>query len=361
MSALDTLFGQSAPAAPAPSAKAAAGTPPAAVPDASPEASPTVESGELGNLGDLPPDGQVPSDASSEDTPAAPQGSENVFEFAVTDDKGRRKVKVDLNDKEKLARILPQAYGFRKMQAERDTAQAKLKEAEPRLQELETNWQTLEKTYQEGGVEGLVDLLGGKRGHYKEFLEQELAKTNRYKTATQAEKERIDLEDKLSRLERDSKLREQRAAEEAKKAVSERESADLTNLEAQLTPAFNKYRFAGTLGNDAQERAFDQAIWNQAIANLEQVPDSTPLTAALIEKEFKTVALTFKAAIGKQASAKTRQALEKTKQAAQTQVAAAAQQSLGRPSGINQQMTANIKRGGVGGLTAGLMDILRAR
>lgn len=358
-SALDALF----PSAPAgkgtPAPAGAADTPPA--PEPEPQV-PSSDVGDYGSLGDLPPDAAQPeAGAGEEAAPAAATADANFFEFSVTDGDGRRKVKVDLNNKEALARILPQAYGFRKMQVERDKANAKLKEVEPRLTELETQWQALERTYQEGGVEGLVDMLGGKKGHYREFLNSEIQRDARYKSATQAEKERMDLEERVAKMQRDSELREKRAAEEATKAKSEREAAELSNLESQLVPAFNKYRFAGQLGNESQEQAFDQAVWNQAIANLEKLPDDQPLTSALIEKEFKTVAMAFRAAIGKQADAKTKKVLESKKQAAQTQVAAAATRAMSKPGAAEQSMAANIKKGGVGGLTAGLLDALRMR
>lgn len=321
------------------------------------EATP-AELGDHGKLGELPPD-QTSQEEKVAADPKVQDANPNIMEIAVTDDKGRRTIKVDLNDREKLAKILPQAYGFRKALAERDTLKKQLDASSPRLQELESNWQTLEKSYQEGGVEGLVDLLGGKKGHYKEYMSAEIAKANKFAGATEAEKERILLEEKLTRMTKDSELREKRASEEAKKAVTEREAADLSRLESQIVPSFNKHRFAGTLGNEAQEKVLDQAIWDQAIRNLEGLPDNEPLTQELIDKEFRATATTFKAAIGKQANAKAKQVIDKTKQNAQVQMASAASRGIGRPSGLEQSMSANIKKGGLDGLTAGLMDVLR--
>lgn len=359
--ALDTLFApREAPAAPA----RTSGTPKSApAPESSPEALPAegdtpsaLDPGELGSLGDVP--GAEATEVNAEGQPAASQGA-NPFVFSVTDDKGRRKVSVDLNDKEKMARILPQAFGFRKMQAERDVAQTKLKDIEPKYQELDQNWKTLEKTYQEGGVEGLVDLLGGRVGHYKDFIAGEIQRSDKYKSATQAEKDRMDLQAKVERMERDSKTREENASKQAATARTEREAAELASLEAQITPTFNKYRFAGTLGNESQEKAFDQAIWDQSIRNLEAVPEGTPLTSQMIDAEFKRVAQAFKAAIGKQVTTKTREAIASTKAAAAGSVAAAATRGLRSPQTAQQSMEANVKRGGIGGLTAGLMDALR--
>jgi thioesterase domain-containing protein len=247
------------------------------------------------------------------------------------------------------------------MQAERDAAAQKLKAAEPRLQELETQWQTLETTYQEGGIEGLVDLLGGKKGHFTEWRQQELEKEARYLNASAAEKKAMDLEAKLSKMERESAAREARAQEAQKQAGTAQEAAQLKNLESQIVPVFNKHRFAGTLGDPAREAIFDKAVWDQALSNLEALPDSTELTSAIVEKEFKTVATAFRASIGKQANQKAKEVIEKKKQNAQGSLAQAASRSFQKPSTNDQQMRANISKGGIGGLTDALMNVLRTK
>lgn len=312
-----------------------------------------------------PVEADAPAELGAEEQPQTEeQPSEQVerepdfIEFAVTDDQGRRKVKLDLSDREKLARILPQAFGFRKMQSERDQLQKRVKEVEPRLQELEQNWQTLERTYQEGGVEGLIDLLGGKKGHYQEWRKAEIDRELKFRGATEAEKQFMLMQEKLEKSERDNARRQKAAEELEKKAAADREAAQEHALSAQITPAFNKYRFAGTLGNEAQEQAFDQAIWDQALKNLEELPETQPLTQARIEQEFRTVSAKFKAAIGRKASAQVKQVLDTKKQDAQTRVAAAAARGTGRPGTLESNMQKNIQRGGVGGLTDALMDVL---
>ena len=351
--ALDTLF-NAAPAPAAPAAPQRAGTKPAAQPPVSNE--PDAEASEPNTQFGAPE--QPVSDAQEG---ASEKPESKWMEFAVTDETGRRRVRVDLNDQAALQRILPQAYGFRKMQAERDNLKKEVESARPKLKELEDNWNTLDRAFQDGGVEALVDLLGGKRGHYRELVNQEIQKANRMAGATESEREKMLLEERLSKMTRDNELREKRITEETARATKEREEAQLRSLESQVVPAFNKYRFAGKLGNEGQERAFDQAIWDQALRNLESLPETQQLNDAIIEAEFRKVSTAFNAAIGRKANQQARQVIDKTKQAAQTRVAAAATRNMGRPNSIQESMTNNIQKGGIAGLTAGLMDVLRSR
>ena len=362
MKALDTLFTPTAKptAAPAKASSSLTDPPPkhTELTESEFAGDAQAEPADLGSLGDVP--GDTPTAQATETEQAASAKAEaNPFSFSVTDDKGRRKVSVDLNDKEALARILPQAYGFRKMQAERDQHAAKLKDIEPKLADLESNWKTLETAYQQSGVEGVIDLLGGKKGHYKEFLQTEIQRDARYKTATEAERKLMDQEAEIAKLRKDSETRDKAAQEAAKAAATAKEQADLTNLEAQMVPVFNKYRFAGTLGDAGQEAAFDKAVWKQALDELIALPDEQALTAQLVDTTFRRVSTSFKAAIGKSASAQARASIAKTKDAAQTRVAAAANRALQPATDMTAQMTAGIRKGGIGGLTDGLMSILR--
>jgi hypothetical protein len=350
--ALDTLFAPGSPSTPASPSSPSRPTSEEAAPRAS-------EPGEHGKLGDLP--GETPEGSTATPEAAgAPESAPNYFEFNATDASGKRKVRVDLNDKEALARILPQAYGMRKMQAERDTLKSELAKVQPRAAELEANWNTLERTYAENGVEGLVDLLGGKAGHFKDWKAKEFEKESRYANASEMERQNMELTEKLSRIEREAVAREKRVAAETAAATTKQEAAQLQSLENQITPAFNKNRFAGTLGDAAREEFLDQAIWDRSIKNLEKLPDDVDLTPALIEREFRASAAMVKATIGKQVSVQTKQVLDKKRAAAQVQVAAAATKSV-RPASIEQSMAANIRKGGVGGLTDALMDVFRSK
>lgn len=345
---LDTLFGGKAPQAPI--------SQPTETPPADVEASQVEGQIDEGQQ-DPATEGQVEQEAAGDATEAPAQ---DWLEFNVTDGEGRKRVKVDLSNREQLTRILAQGYGFRKMQAERDQANKALQAAEPRLKELEESWGALSQAYDSNGVEGVIDLLGGKAGHFKEWKTKEFERELKFQTASQSEKDRILLEEKLAKLERESALREKRAQEAETKAASDREAAQLKSIEAQVTPAFNKHRFAGTLGDATVEQAYDQAIWDQALKNLEDLPEHIPMTQQVVEKEFERVASAFRKVIGKQAETKAKQVIESKKQTAQSQLAAKVTKSVGQKTNT-EDMRKHIERGGVGGLTDGLMSILRGR
>lgn len=327
----------------------------------SPEAEPQESGG--GVLGELPTEGQ---EAAPEGQEAAPEGqeaaptAEDWLEFNVTDGEGRKRVKVNVADRDQLTRILAQGYGFRKMQAERDQSRQAIAKMEPRLKELEESWGALSNAYDTAGIEGIVDLLGGKAGHFKEWKQKEFERELKFQTASQSEKDRILLEEKLAKLEKESALREKRAKEAETKAAQDREAAQLKSVEAQVTPAFNKVRFAGTLGDPAVEQAYDQAIWDQALKNLEALPDTLPMTQAIVEREFEKVASAFRKVIGQQANSKAKQVIEAKKKEAQSQVAAKVV-SASKRSTSTDEMAKHVQRGGVSGLTDGLMSILRGR
>lgn len=349
---LDTLFGGKAPQAPIE-------TPPAG--NSPVEASQDPQAGEV-DQGQQDPatEGQVEQEASAVEAEPEAKPQEDWLEFNVTDGEGRKRVKVDLSNREQLTRILAQGYGFRKMQAERDQANRALQAAQPRLKELEESWGALSQAYDSAGVEGVIDLLGGKAGHFKEWKQTEFERELKFQTASQSEKDRILLEEKLAKLERESALREKRAQEAETKAASDREAAQLKSIEAQVTPAFNKHRFAGTLGDAAVEQAYDQAIWDQALKNLEDLPEHIPMTQQVVDKEFEKVASAFRKVIGKQAETKAKQVIESKKQTAQSQLAAKVTKSVGQKSNT-EDMRKHIERGGISGLTDGLLSILNRR
>lgn len=323
---------------------------------------PTHELGDLGKLGEAPPDGTQPTESGDPASSAPGSTPEaNWLEFSVTDDQGRRKMKVDLNNKEQMARLLPQAAGFRKMQADRDRVTAELTPLKARAAELEGNWATLEAAYSDGGIEGLVDLLGGKKGHFAEWKRGEFEKDTRFAAASDTEKRAMKAEQELEARDRREAARDKESQRVATQAAADKEAAQYASVEAQLTPVFNKYRFAGTLGNEATEAFFDKAIWDQTLAVLEELPETTPLTNAMVEKEFKSRYLIAKATIGKMGAAKAKTIIDSKKATAGANAAAAATRGMGGAAAAPNDMAAHIRRGGVAGLTDGLMSILNGR
>lgn len=279
-------------------------------------------------------DGSEPETEVSEDTssdqatgPAeatakspVPAGKEFI---TVTDEKGKRKVEIDFNNKDQIKKYAQLAHGARKWQAERDQVAAKAKELEGQLSSLKSNWDVLESTYQKGGVEGLIDLLEGKPGAFREWEAARMERADFLKKASPAERELFEAKEREAVRQRElEEIRRQN--EDFKKSVqAEREAAELKSLESTVHPVFDRYRFADKLGDSDTEQMFDEMLWNTALKRLEPYEEKGLLTSDLVEKEFKTVAVSLRKRINVQAEKRAAKAVEQKKQEATENVQAA--------------------------------------
>lgn len=277
----------------------------------------------------------------------APAGKEYV---TVTDDKGKRRIEVDFNNKDQLKKFVQMAHGARKWQAERDQAISKTKELETQYSSLKGNWDVLEKAYQESGVEGLIDLLEGRPGAFQEWEKARLERYNFLQKASPAEKELFEARESESKRQREiDRIRKEN--EEFKKSVqAEREAAEMRSLEGTVNPVFDRYRFADKLGDADTEQMFDQMLWDTSLKRLEQYEEQrVPITADLVEKEFKTVATALRKRINVQAEKKAAKAVEQKKQEATENVQAAVSSGY-RNSSLQKEASDMLRNGNLTGL-----------
>ena len=277
----------------------------------------------------------------------APAGKEYV---TVTDDRGKRRVEVDFNNKDQLKKFVQMAHGARKWQAERDQALSKTKELEGQYTSLKGNWDVLEKTYQEGGVEGLIDLLEGKPGAFQEWEKARLDRHSFLQKASPAEKELFTARESESKRQREiDRIRKEN--EEFKNSIkAEREAAEMRSLEGTVNPVFDRYRFADKLGDADTEQMFDQMLWDTSLKRLEQYEgQKVPVTADLVEKEFKAVATALRKRINVQAEKKAAKAVEQKKQEATENVQAAVSSGY-RNSSLQKEASDMLSNGNLTGL-----------
>lgn len=277
----------------------------------------------------------------------APAGKELV---TVTDEKGKKKVEVDFNNRDQLKKFVQMAHGARKWQAERDQAITKTKEIESQYSTLKQNWDVLETAYQNGGVEGLVDLLEGRQGAFSEWEKSRMERADFLRKASPTERELFETKEKDSLRQRElEKIR--RENEEFKKSVqAEREAAEMRSLESTVHPAFDRYRFADKLGDSDTEQMFDEMLWNSALKRLEPYEEKgIPLTADLVEKEFKSVAVALRKRINVQAEKKAAKVVEQKKQEATENVQAAVSSGY-RNSSLQKEASDMIRGGNLTGL-----------
>lgn len=314
-----------------------------------------VTSGQSEVESSLPDSGNTDDTSTDQETGAAdptakstaPAGKEYV---TVTDDKGKRRIEVDFENKDQLKKFVQMAHGARKWQAERDQAIAKTKDLESQYTSLKGNWDVLEKAYQENGVEGLIDLLEGRQGAFSEWEKSRIDRHEALKKASPAERELFEAREADVKRQREiDRIRKEN--EDFKKSVqAEREAAEMRALEGTVHPAFDRYRFADKLGDADTEQMFDQMLWDTALKRLEQYEErKVPVTADLVEQEFKTVATSLRKRINIQAEKKAAKAVAQKKQEATENVQAAVSSGY-RNSNLQKEASDMLRNGNLTGL-----------
>jgi hypothetical protein len=302
-----------------------------------------------GSEDDTSPDQET---GSAEPTAKSPVsgGKESVI---VTDDKGKRKIEVDFNNRDQLKKYVQMAHGARKWQAERDQALTKAKDIESQYSTLRGNWDILEQAYQSSGVEGLIDLLEGKQGAFSEWEKSRIDRYEALKKASPAERELYEAKEReLGRQREIEKIRKEN--EDFKtKVMQEKETAELRSLEGTVHPVFDRYRFADKLGDSSTEQLFDEMLWNAALKRLEPYEEKgLPITADLVEKQFKDVSSALRKRINVQAEKKAAKAVEQKKREATENVQAAVSNGY-RSSSTAKEAEDLIKTGNIGALFKG--------
>jgi hypothetical protein len=261
------------------------------------------------------------SQATSDSKKASSSSSKETI--TVTDEKGRRKIEIDLNDKEQVKKYVQMAYGARKWQAERDQALTSRKQLESELAQVKQNWDTLEKAFQEGGEEAVVDLIAGKRGAYQEKIKQRIMREEFLRNASPEEVEALKAKEAAEKSAKELEKIRKENEEFRQKMAAEKEQAELRSLESTVHPVFNKYRFAEKLGSADDEQMFDEMLWNTALKRLEPYEEKgLALTPELVEREFSVVAKSIRSRIGLQAEKKAAKVIEQKKKEATENVQA---------------------------------------
>jgi hypothetical protein len=243
--------------------------------------------------------------------------------ITVTDETGKkRKIEIDYSNREQVKRAFAAAAGMRKFQAERDKEIQGRKEIETRLQERERDWNSLEQAFQQG-PEHLVDLISGKQGAFRELLEKEIQKRDFLRNASPEEIQALEAREQADMTKKELEKIRKENEEFRNKMSAEREEAETRALESRVHPAFEKYRFAGRLGNATDEHLFDEMLWNSSLKRLEQYEtQGLSLSPELVEKEFKAVYSVLSKRINGLAQKKASQVVEQKKREATENVQA---------------------------------------
>lgn len=366
-------YGESTPAAPgvADLAEVGAGAEPAAEPEAAEQLEASIdedshwyyEPEEEESSEETADENETsePSEEESEDVEDADEESKEelsaIREVTITDHKGRRKIKVDFSDHDKVEKYIQMAAGFRKMQAERDqlkSAQGKLpEEVSGKLDSLNK----LEEAWSGGGRQGIVnviDLLAKEQGGYEEYIEAEYDRMRAKKGASPSELERIELQERLEAESREREKLMRQIQEREERTNKQAVEADRQQLRASINPAFEKYRFDGKLGDPNAEASLDEAVWLKGLAELKKLPEDVELTEKVADKVFRDISARYRKMFKAQASKKVKQAVTNQKKAAGEKAAVTAMKGI-KSTAKQDEFRKNMKDGNWGGALADVL------
>lgn len=272
--------------------------------------------------------------------------NQDVEEIVFTDHKGRRSVKVDFSDRDKLKKLASRAYGSQKFQVERDQARQELAKEREEAKAVRADMQKFESIYEKQGIKGLVMALEGAEG-LKKFLETEKAEQDRWEDMTPSERN-AEIRAR-EEAERASKAEESRAEYERRiKELDERQrAADEKAFESKLNPAFDRYRFAGKLGDPVAEHRLDKAIWTDVMDALQPYEDKgLEITQAIIDREFRKARQEWDKTVNKQVTKNTKVAVDKAKTTATSKAQAKVSQGM-QTNAAKATFDENMKTGNI--------------
>jgi hypothetical protein len=261
------------------------------------------------------------------ETPAR-ESKADIAEIKITDDKGQRKVKVDFSDKDKLTKYVQLAYGARKWQKERD-------EVKKQLDEKVQMWDKFEAAWKQG-YKGLINTLEGSGDAFDKLVTAEIERRQALEDMSPVERRNMEVEERIRQQQLESdKLKStyEKKLEEISKKESEAETKE---LQSKINPSFERYRFAGKLGNEVAEHEFDTMLWERTLARLEKLPETTQITQAVIDKEFRAVASLMSGHLKGQAEKEVKKSIETKKTVAANKVQAAAKRGVTPKAGIDE-------------------------
>ena len=272
-------------------------------------------------------DSQLAAKAASNEASDADK-VEDIEEITFTDTKGRRTVKVDFSDRDKLRKLASLAYGSRKFQAERDQERQERAKEREESQKLRADMSKFESVYEKEGLKGLALMLEGPEG-LQNFLKEAREEQERWEELSPAERNaeiRIREAEAKSKSDNESKAEYERRLAELDKRQAD---ADEKNFEAKLLPAFDRYRFHGKLGDPVAEHKVDKAIWADVMEALQPYEDKgLEITQAMIDKEFRKASQEWSTTVNRQVEKKTKVAVQKAKTNAQTKAQAKVSQGM---------------------------------
>jgi len=260
---------------------------------------------------DLSEDQDSPSP--SQDSSGKKTSGEVEF-VSVTDHTGRKvKLKVDYSDKDSIKRAYSMAAGARKWQAERDNLKKEFDSFKSTSESGVKNWNLISSVYEEKGIKGLVNFLEGGEDAFERLVEQHQNEREFFTSASPEQIEAYQAKTAVSQKDRElDKIRKD--LEGIKQSqLTAKEETEISSIKAEINPIFDKYRFAGKLGNPTNEHKLDAMLWNTVMKELESFPEDQSISPVQLNKLFRDYSSLLRQQINEQADKKASKTLQTKK------------------------------------------------
>lgn len=277
-----------------------------------------------------------PADDKEDSTPSM----DSTIKVNADESKATQKSKSTTPDK-----VKQYEQGMRKFQAERDALKKEKEALAKEHSELKAHWDSLEAAYAKEGLAGVLNAVAGDPNAYNTHLQREFERRAERERATPSQREKMDLEDRLAKLEKDLNLERKAKTEFEQKISGQRAEAEQKELQSVVNPLFDKYRFTGKLGDEEAEYYYDKALWKETMDNLDGIPEES-ISREVIENEFKKVAGAFRKVINRQVESKTKTVIATKKKDASEAAAAKATSGM-TSSAATDEFRSNMRSGNI--------------
>jgi hypothetical protein len=300
----------------------------------------------------IPPSEESVPDSEEEEAeaPETPNNSEDISKAAtedieyinVTDDTGRKKLKVDYGDREKTKQAYRLAAGFQKMRAERDKISNQHKEVAGQFEELQKFKNTLNDLYAKEGIAGVFNAVRGEgEPDWDEYVLAEAHRVGKYKNASPDERKAMDDSKELRRLKAEQEMWVKTQEDLRLRAEQEKEAAEIAKFEAMVAPAFERYRF-NEIEDSAKADRMDARLWREAREEFKRLEEAGEVvTQKVVTRVLKEISDDIRSLIGTQAQKTADETVERKKKVAQTKVSGATEKAKAQNSHLDD-FSANV-------------------
>lgn len=270
----------------------------------------------------------------------------------------KQRIKVDYSNREAIKTAFLKAHGMDQFRKERDALKTQLGSISTEKAGQDELIGQLKTAWEKEGYRGLAKVFGSTGNEadsmWAQAVDAELQRREYFASLSPDEKYRLDLQTQKEASMKEAAEMKAKYEGLLNQTASERQAAEVASLEARVVPAFDRYRFAGKLGDPQAEKMVDDALFSTVRDQLSQYPDDVQLTQALVDKHFRTESARLQKVFAMKIESGVKAAVERKKEDASRKISVAA--SSGLKSDGSSDFEKALESGGLRAAMASLLS-----